>query len=106
MTESHAWALFAWSVVAYTAGCGAVMWLTQRRVGVSMAYFDARTRAVFACNVLALSALIALACWLDLDRGLRGDSADFATLREGLGVAGSNCQPGRTRSRSTAMMGI
>jgi len=66
--DARSWMLFAWSVVAYTVGCG----LKQRRVGVSMTYFDARTRAVFACNVLALSALIALACWLDLDRGVRG----------------------------------
>jgi hypothetical protein len=70
--DARSWMLFAWSVVAYTLGCGALMWLNQRRVGLSMTYFDCRTRAVFTCNVLALSALIALACWLDLDRGLRG----------------------------------
>jgi hypothetical protein len=70
--DARSWMLFAWSVVAYTVGCGALTWLNQRRVGLSMTYFDARTGAVFACNVLALSALIALACWLDLDRGLRG----------------------------------
>jgi hypothetical protein len=70
--DARSWVLFAWSVVAYTVGCSALMWLNQRRVGVSMAYFDAKTSAVFACNVLTLSVLIALACWLDLDRGLRG----------------------------------
>jgi hypothetical protein len=70
--DARSWMLFAWSVVAYTVGCSALMLLNQRRVGLSMAYFDCRTRAVFACNVLALSGLIALACWLDLDRGIRG----------------------------------
>jgi hypothetical protein len=64
--------LFACSVVAYTVGCGALMWLNQRRVGLSMTYFDCRTRAVFTGHVLALSALIALAVWLDLDHGIRG----------------------------------
>jgi hypothetical protein len=70
--EFRSWALFAWSVVAYTVGCGAVGWLNQRRVGLSMTYFDCRTGAVFAGQVLAVSGLIALACWLDLDRGIRG----------------------------------
>jgi len=41
-------------------------------VGVAMKYFDARTRAVFAAHVLALSGLIAFACWLGLDRGAHG----------------------------------
>jgi hypothetical protein len=70
--EMRSWALFAWSVVAYTAGCGALMWWNQRRVGVAMKYFDACTRAVFAGHVLTLGALIALACWLGLDRGIHG----------------------------------
>ena len=70
--DARSWALFAWSVVAYTVGCVALMWLNQRRVGLSMTYFDRRTRAVFTGHVLALSALIALACWLDLDHGIRG----------------------------------
>jgi hypothetical protein len=70
--DARSWMLFAWSVVAYTVGCSALMWWNQRRVGVSMEYFDCRTRAIFAGSVLALSALIALACWLDLDRGMRG----------------------------------
>ena len=70
--EIRDWALFGWSVAAYTAGCGALMWWNQRRVGVAMKYFDARTRAVFAGNVLALSALVAFACWLGLDRGAHG----------------------------------
>lgn len=67
--EVRSWTLFAWSVAAYTVGCGALMWWNQRRVGVAMKYFDARTRAVFAGHVLALSGLIAFACWLGLDRG-------------------------------------
>jgi hypothetical protein len=70
--ELRSWALFAWSVAAYTVGCGALMWLNQRRVGVAMKYFDTCTRAIFGGHVLTLSALIAVACWLDLDRGIRG----------------------------------
>jgi hypothetical protein len=67
--EIRNWTLFAWSVAVYTVGCGALMWWNQRRVGVAMRYFDAGTRAVFAGHVLALSGLIAFACWLGLDRG-------------------------------------
>jgi hypothetical protein len=70
--EIRSWVLFAWSVAAYTAGCGALMWWNQRRVGVAMKYFDACTRAVFAGHVLALSGLIVIACWLGLDRGIHG----------------------------------
>jgi hypothetical protein len=70
--EIRSWMLFAWSVAAYTAGCSALMWWNQRRVGVAMKYFDARTRAVFAGHVLTLSGLIAAACWLRLDRGTHG----------------------------------
>jgi hypothetical protein len=72
--EMRSWVLFAWSVVAYTAGCGALMWWNQRRVGVAMKYFDACTRAVFAGHVLTLSALIAVACWLGLDREIHARS--------------------------------
>jgi hypothetical protein len=32
----------------FTAGCSALMWLNQRRVGVTIKYFDACTRAIFA----------------------------------------------------------
>jgi len=46
--EMHSWVLFAWSVAAYTAGCSALMWVNQRRAGVTMKYFDACTRADFA----------------------------------------------------------
>lgn len=70
--EIRSWVVFGWSVAAYTLGCGAVMWLNQRRVGVAMRYFDARTRAIFAANVLALAGLIAIACWLEFGPGLRG----------------------------------
>ena len=70
--EIRSWMLFAWSVAAYTVGCGALAWWNQRRVGVAMTYFDAGTRAVFAGHVLALSGLIAIACWLGLDRGTHG----------------------------------
>jgi hypothetical protein len=70
--EARSWAVFAWSVAGYAVGSGALMWFNQRRVGLVMRYFDACTRAVLAAHVLALTALIALACWLDLDRGVRG----------------------------------
>ncbi len=70
--EIRSWALFAWSVAAYTAGCGALSWWNQRRVGVTMQYFDPCTRAVFAAHVLALGGLAAIACWLGLDRGVHG----------------------------------
>jgi hypothetical protein len=70
--EARNWVIFAWSVVAYTVGCGALGWLNQRRVGLAMKYFDGCTRAIFGGHVLVLSALIALACWLDLDRGVHG----------------------------------
>src|ERR1700727_906629 len=52
--EIRNWALFAWSVAAYTVGCGALSWWNQRHVGVTMQYFDPCTRAVFAAHVLAL----------------------------------------------------
>ena len=70
--EIRNWALFAWSVAAYTAGCGALMWWNQRRVSLTMNYFDACTRAVFAAHVLALGGLVAIACWLGLDLGVHG----------------------------------
>lgn len=70
--DARSWLLFAWSVAAYTVGCGVLSWVNQRRVGVTMKYFDRRTRLVFAGHVLLLSALIALACWLGLGRGVHG----------------------------------
>lgn len=71
-SETHSWAVFGWSIAAYTVGSGVVMWLNQHRVGVAMRYFDPCTRAIFAANALALAALITTACWLEFDRGLRG----------------------------------
>ena len=59
--EIRSWTLFAWSVAAYTAGCGALSRWNQRRVGVAVKYFDACTRAVYAGHVLMLSGLIAIA---------------------------------------------
>ena len=70
--EIRNWAVFAWSVAAYTVGCAALSWWNQHRVGLTMNYFDARTRAVFAAHVLTLGGLAATACWLGLDRGVRG----------------------------------
>ena len=70
--EARSWALFAWSVAAYTVGCGVLGWLNQRRVGVAMKYFDRCTRAIFTGHVLVLTALCALACWLGLDHGVHG----------------------------------
>lgn len=64
--------LVAWSIVAYTVGCGVLMWLNERRVGVAMRYWDIRTAAVFAGHVLTLGLLVAAACWLGLDRGIHG----------------------------------
>jgi hypothetical protein len=64
--------LFAWSVVVYTIACGALMWWNQQRVGVAIQYFDWRTRAVYAAHVLALTGLIAAACWLGLGREIHG----------------------------------
>lgn len=72
LAETRSWVVFGWSVAAYTVGCGAVMWLNQRRVGVALRYFDARTRVIFAANVLALAGLITIGCWLEFGRGLRG----------------------------------
>ncbi|MGH3250214.1 MAG: hypothetical protein ACRDOI_28990 [Trebonia sp.] len=85
--EIRSWVLLGWSVAAYTAGCGALMWWNQRRVGVAMEYFDACTRAVFAAHVLALSGLIAAACWLGLDRGTHGAFLAAGALAVPLTVA-------------------
>jgi hypothetical protein len=70
--EIRSWALFAWSVAAYTVGCGALSWWNQRRVGLTMKYFDSCTRAVFTVHVLTLYGLAAIACWLGLVRGMHG----------------------------------
>jgi hypothetical protein len=70
--EIRNWTLLAWSVVAYTVGCSALMWWNQRRVGVAMKYFDSGTRAVLASHVLTLAGLVAIACWLGLDRRTPG----------------------------------
>jgi hypothetical protein len=70
--EIRSWTLFAWSVAAYTVGCGALSWWNQRRVGLTMRYFDPCTRAVFTAYVLTLYGLAAIACWLGLVRGMHG----------------------------------
>lgn len=54
--EAHNWLLFYCAVAGCSVGCGALMWLKQRRVG----------------QVLALGVLVGLACWLDLGQGMRG----------------------------------
>jgi hypothetical protein len=72
VAETRNWPLFYWAVAGYSAGCGALMWMNQRRVGVAVKYFRRRVSIVFAAQVLTLSALVAVACWLDLDRGRRG----------------------------------
>ena len=64
--------LFAWSVAVYTIACCALMWWNQQRVGVAIQYFDWRTRAVYTAHVLALTGLIAAACWLGLGREIHG----------------------------------
>jgi hypothetical protein len=84
--EARSWALFAWSVVLYTLGCGALSWINQRRVGLAMKYFDAATGAIFAAQVLTMAALIALACWLDLARGVRGTFVAAGVLAVALTV--------------------
>lgn len=70
--DARSWLLVGWSIAGYTVGCGALLWLNQRRVAVAMRYFDPRTRLVFSLHVATLTALIAVACWLDLDRGIQG----------------------------------
>ena len=64
--------LFAWSVAVYAIACGALMWWNQQRVGVAIRYFDWRTRGVYAAHVLALTGLVAAACWLGLGREIPG----------------------------------
>jgi hypothetical protein len=100
--EARNWALFAWSVAAYAVGCGALGWLNQRRVGVGMKYFDRRTRAIFAGHVLALSALIALACWLGLDRGVHGAFVAAGVLAVPVTVAFGRCTDQVLRTRLQA----
>ena len=72
VAETRNWPLFYWAVAGYSAGCGALMWMNQRRVGVAVKYFRRRVSIIFAAQVLTLSVLVAVACWLDLDRGRRG----------------------------------
>jgi len=70
--ELRSGVVVAWSVVAYTVGCAALLWWNHRRVGIAMDYFDAPTRAVYFGHIVSLSGLIAIACWLDLGRGAHG----------------------------------
>ena len=100
--EMHSWVLFAWSVAAYTAGCSALMWVNQRRAGVTMKYFDACTRAVFAGHVLTLSTLIAVACWLEVDRGTRGAFLAAGVLSVPLALAFGRCTDNLLRARLLA----
>jgi hypothetical protein len=72
VAERRNWPLFSWTVAGYSAGCGALMWMNQRRVGLAVKYFRGRVSIIFAARVLTLSALVAVACWLGLDRGRRG----------------------------------
>jgi len=100
--ETRSWAVFGWSIAAYTVGSGLVMWLNQRRAGVAMRYFDPCTRAIFAANVLALAGLIAIACWLEFDRGLRGAFLVAGVLTVPLTVAFGRCTDKVLRSRLQA----
>jgi hypothetical protein len=61
VAETRNWPLFYWAVAGYSAGCGALMWMNQRHVGVAVKYFRRRVSIVFAAQVLTLSALVALA---------------------------------------------
>lgn len=63
---------FAWAVVGYSIGCGLVMWANQRRVGVSMRYFDRAMSSVFVAQVLCMALVAAVGCWLEFSRNLRG----------------------------------
>ncbi|MGH3164409.1 MAG: hypothetical protein ACRDN0_00755 [Trebonia sp.] len=100
--EVRDWTLFGWSVAAYTVGCGVLSWWNQRRVGVAMNYFDCRTRAVFAAHVLALSGLVALACWLGLDRGIHGVFLAAGVLAVPLTVASGRWTDRLLRARLRA----
>jgi hypothetical protein len=62
--------LFAWSVVAYTFACGALMWWNQQRVGAWINHHRGWEHVVFIGQVSALAALSALACWLAFGRGM------------------------------------
>ena len=64
--------LFAWAVVCYSIGCGAVMWVNQHRVGVSIRYFDRAMTSVFIAQVLCMALVAVAACWLEFTRGLHG----------------------------------
>jgi hypothetical protein len=101
--ELRSWVLFAWSVAAYTVGCSALMWWNQRRVGVEMKYFDACTRVIFAGHVLTLSGLIAIVCWLDLDRGIRGAFLAAGVLAVSLTVASGRWTDKLLRARLQAV---
>ncbi len=92
--EVRNWALFGWSVAAYTVGCCALSWWNQRRVGLSMKYFAPCSRAVFTAHVLTLYGLGAAACWLGLVRGMHG-----AFLAAGVLAAASTIVFGRWTDR-------
>jgi hypothetical protein len=100
--DARSWLLFGWSIAGYTVGCGALLWLNQRRVGVAMKYFDPRTRLIFSLQVMTLIALIAVACWLELDRGIHGVFLIAGALAVAVTVAFGRWSDGVLRARLQA----
>jgi hypothetical protein len=72
IAELRDWTLFFWAVAGYTVACGTIQWVNQRRAGVWIRNFQGWRGLVFALEVLALSALVGAACWLEFGVGVRG----------------------------------